>query len=117
MESCGVWIILTNSRSIVLSSKTTEIFLKEIVGDITQDQVKAFLLEAKERKFAGLFNPNKGFWATKIDIFLKEKIQPLNMYGNIFYEQHIFKNEDFTKIVRDCEVARKIVISLPNFKD
>ena len=109
--------IIPFEEKLLLSSKTTEIFLKEIVGDITQDQVKAFLLEAKKRKFAGLFNPEKGFWATKIDAFLKEKNQPFFIFGNIFYEQHIFKNEDFKKIVRDCEVAKKIEISLPNFKD
>jgi putative nucleotidyltransferase with HDIG domain len=110
-------MIIPFEEKLFVSSKTIRIILKDIVGDISEEQVKAFLLEAKERKFAGLFNPNKGFWATKIDVFLKEKIQPLNMYGNIFYEQHIFKNEDFTKIVRDCEVAKKIKILIPNFKD
>jgi len=110
-------IIIPFEEKLFVSSKTIRIILKDIVGDISEEQVKAFLLEAKKRKLVGLFNSKKGFWATKIDVFLKEKIQPLNMYGNIFYEQHIFKNEDFKKIVRDCEVAKKIEISLPNFKD
>ena len=89
--------------------------LVEITGldikKVREDLYSKFITYLKQKGIVGLCNPEKGFYVTKFNIFIKSKQKNVNMFCNIFYAEKLGLDKlDY------CDKLGDIELSIPNFK-
>lgn len=109
------FIVPFENDKIVMGNAFVVRKLMEITGlddkEVKEDLYPKFITYLKKKGIVGLCNPEKGFYVTKFNVFVKSKERNINMFCNVFYADKLgFDKLDY------CDKLEDIELSIPNFR-